>query len=89
MPARRPGVDLPSTIPTVTKRAADWRAHEFRAGRFRYLILCPTASLHPIVAPMPGVTGAPLFVRRAKETLLQALTGAVLGSMHRERISPE
>lgn len=89
MLARRVGVDVSSTIPTIVNRAADWCAHEFRAGRFRYLMLCHTASLYPIVAPLQGVTDAPSFVGRAKEMLRQTLTGGVLGNIHEERIGPE
>jgi len=50
MLARRLGLTLPAVPPAVANRVADWCAHEFQSGRFRYLIFCNTAALLPAVS---------------------------------------
>ena len=50
-------------MPVVTKRVADWCAHEFLVSRRRYLIFCNTASLYPVVTEARGVTDQDALVK--------------------------
>jgi len=89
MLARRLGLELPRNVPTVTNRVADWCAHEFRAGRFRYLMFCNTASLYPVVSYARGVNDDHTLIERLVVTLRLNLTEADLEYQLLQRIVPE
>ena len=47
MLAKRLGIDVPTVVPVGSNRIADWCAHEFQCGQYRYLIYCNPASIFP------------------------------------------
>lgn len=87
--ARRIGLRVPEITPPVVNQVADWCAHEFRAGRFRYLIFCNTASLYPVVAPARGVTDEATMIERLRDTLKLNLVGEDLEFQFVSKIAPE
>ena len=89
MLARRLAIALPQTPPPVANRVADWCAHEFRVGRYRYLIFCNTATLYPVVCHARGVADDHSLIERLAETLRLNLTGADLAHQFKQRIAPE
>jgi hypothetical protein len=75
MLARRLGITLPEAAPVVANRVADWCVHDFRVGRYRYLIFCNTASLYPVVMLARGVTDDHRLIRRLLGGLQVCLVG--------------
>lgn len=65
MLARRLAIALPPAPPAVANRVADWCEHEFRVGRYRYLMFCSTASLYPVVGFGPEVGACLQAMERA------------------------
>lgn len=64
---------VPSVVPVVKNRVADWCVHEFKFSRRRFLMLCNTASLYPIVVEARGVTGENELIQRSVQALGDAL----------------
>ena len=89
MLARRLGIELPETVPVVANRVADWCVHEFRVGRYRYLLFCNTASLYPVVMLAKGVTDDQKLIRRLLGGLQVCLVGAKLELQFQRWIRPE
>jgi hypothetical protein len=89
MLAKRLRLEVPAAIPVVTNRLADWCAHEFRLGRYRYLMFCNTASLYPVVMQATAVTNGLKLVARMMGGLQTCLKGDGLEKIFRERIVTE
>lgn len=89
MLTRRLDLELPVTPPTVRNRVADWCAHEFRVGRFRYLIFCNTASLYPVVTLARGVVDDHTLIERLVAGLRMALAEGKLAFQFERWIVPE
>ena len=89
MLARRLGIGLPAVPPVVTNRVADWCAHEFRVGRYRYLMFCNTASLYPVAIYARGVTDDNELIHRLVDALKQSLMGTELEFQFQRWIVPE
>jgi len=89
MLARRLAIALPQTPPSVANRVADWCTHEFRVGRYRYLMFCNTTSLYPVVSYARGVNDEHSLIERLVDALQASLTGADLEFQFRRQIAPE
>lgn len=89
MLARRLGIEVPSALPEVTNRVADWCAHEFKVSRVRYLIFCNTASLYPVVMKAAGVTDGMELAARMMGGLQTCLIGGDLAAQFEQRILTE
>ena len=78
MLAKRLKLTVPPTPPPVANRVADWCVHEFRDGRFRYLMFCNTASLYPVVMPGRGVTDDHVLIHSLIEGLKNVMSGKAM-----------
>jgi len=87
--ARRLGFDVPQVPPLVANRVADWCVHEFRSGRFRYLIFCNTASLFPVVTHARGVVDDHTLIERLVSALKLMLVGGEVELQFQRWIEPE
>ena len=87
--ARRLGIALPAVPPTVANRVADWCAHEFRTGRFKYLIFFNTASLYPVLTYARGVADDHDLIKRLTEAVKLNFAGTELEFHYQRWIAPE
>lgn len=89
MLARRLGIALPAMPPPVANRVADWCVHEFRDGGCRYLMLCNTASLYPIVTHARGVNDEGALIERCSEAMRLNFVGTEREFQFQRWIVPE
>jgi hypothetical protein len=89
MLARRLEIEVPPVAPPVTNHVADWCVHEFRAGRFRYLIFCNLASIFPLVTFARGVTDETTLIRHFCRTAQLQLEDSPYAFSYQRWIAPE
>ncbi len=89
MLAKRLRMEVPADVPVVANRLADWCAHEFRFGRYRYLMFCNTASLYPVVMMATGVTDGVKLAARMMGGLQTCLKGEGLEDVFERQIVTE
>lgn len=89
MLARRLKLAVPDALPTVQNRGADWCVHEFRDGGYRYLMLCNTASLYPLVTYARGVNDENALITCCIDAMQNNFVGTELEFQYQRWIVPE
>lgn len=89
MLAKRLRLEVPSVPPPVANRVADWGAHEFRVGHYRYLIFFNTASLYPVLTHGKGVTDEHDLITRLADSVKLVMCGTELEFHYQRWIAPE
>lgn len=89
MLARRLHLTVPATPPPVANRVADWCAHEFTTGRYRYLLFWNTAAFLPILVHGRGVRDDHDLVTRLNDALKMVMEGTDLEFRYQRWIAPE
>jgi hypothetical protein len=86
--ARRLRLDLPAAPPPVHDHLADWCVHEFRVGGHRFLMLCHTASLFPLVTLARSMNHEAALIKHCLRAMQFGFVGTELEFAYQRWIVP-